>query len=173
MACMTRKKCTASHLFLLNVLLVPAGAHADSIEGKVSVIDGSSFQIVESGLTVKLFGVSACAINQRAHYQGISWPCGAVAAGWLTENTLGYTIRCLKEGAGGYATVLGRCFLPDGSDVAKKALAEGMAIAARDEGILIVPEYESFEKIARSKSLGIWSSTFKLDGQTYRKSFTQ
>jgi hypothetical protein len=65
MALMSRKKCITLGFFLLNVLL-PAGAHADSIEGRVSVIDGSSFQIVESGLTVKLFGVSACAINQRA-----------------------------------------------------------------------------------------------------------
>lgn len=171
-AVMSREKCISFAICLLSVLPF-AAARADSIQGKVSVIDGTRFRIVNSGVTVKLYGISSCGISQRAHFQGVSWPCGAVSAGWLTENTLGYWITCIEEEPAGYATVFARCFLPDGSDIAKKALAEGMAISTRDAGILIVPEYGSFEEIARSKSIGIWSSTFEIDGQTYRNQISR
>ncbi|MDR6671246.1 thermonuclease family protein [Rhizobium sp. 1399] len=121
-----------------------------------------------SNLTVRLFGIETCGLDQKAHYQNVAWPCGIVAAGWLTQLTLGYEIKCLEEGQAGYAAIYGRCYLPSGEDIAKLALEQGMALAARQNGQPIVNAYGLIEEKARSSQTGIWSSNFVHGGVLYR-----
>jgi endonuclease YncB( thermonuclease family) len=143
-------------------------SNAETIRGLASVVDGQSVRFQQSGLTVRLYGVEACKLDQRAFYQGVSWPCGVVAAGWLTKQTLGFPLTCLVEGDAGYAAYLGRCYLPDGSDIARGALRDGMVIALRDDSHIAVPEYAASEAEARSQHKGLWSSSFEIGGQLFR-----
>lgn len=147
--------------------LLASAACAQTFKGLASVVDGQSLRLQQSGLTVRLHGVEACKLHQRAFYRGVSWPCGAVAAGWLTQQTLGFPLTCLVEGDAGYAAYFARCYLPDGSDIARKALREGMAIATRGAGRFVVPEYADFENEARSQHKGLWSSTFEVGGEYF------
>lgn len=103
-----------------------------------------------------------------AHLNHVAWPCGVVSAGWLTQLTLGYDIKCLEEGSAGYAAIYGRCVLPSGEDIAKLALEQGMAIAARKDGRPIERGYGLIEDVARQKRAGIWPSSFVHGGVLYR-----
>lgn len=145
-------------------------ASAEVVTGLISVRSGSSFSMVGITLEYRLFGVQTCATNQLAHLNGVAWPCGAVATGWLTQQTLGYQIECLEEGRAElqYATVLVRCFLPNGEDIARSALREGLAWASYQDGKPVVPEYVGVEEEARKQRRGIWSSNFMRNNQLYR-----
>ena len=148
--------------------VVPASAEVKT--GLISVRSGSSFIMTGSTLEYRLFGVGTCATNQLAHLNGVAWPCGAVATGWLPQQTLGYQIECIEEGRAQqeYATVLVRCFLPSGEDIARLALREGLAWAAYEDGSPVVSEYVSVEEEARSLRRGLWSSNFIRNNQLYR-----
>lgn len=141
---------------------------AQSLIGKVSVTSGSQFQMQGENVSIQLFGVETCAMDGIAHFKGVAWRCGVVSAGWLTQLTLGYEIKCLEEGSAGYAAIYGRCFLPSGEDIAKLALEQGMAMAARKEGTPIERSYGVLEDVARQNGAGIWSSSFMHGGVLYR-----
>ncbi|MEJ7014826.1 hypothetical protein [Sinorhizobium meliloti] len=114
-------------IWALALILIAAGAvqaEAQSRSGLVSVANGSRFQLQGSNLWVRLYGIETCDLEQRAFFNGVGWPCGIVAAGWLTQITLGYEIKCIDEGSAEYATFYGRCFLPSGEDIAGR-LREG------------------------------------------------
>lgn len=138
--------------------------------GLISVWTGMSFQMVDGTLDYQLFGIGTCEPNQVAHLNGVAWPCGAVATGWLTQLTLGYRIDCIEEGRAPdqYATILARCFLPSGEDIARLALEEGLAWVVYEQGEPVVREYGAVEKEARSQKRGLWSSNFMLGNQLYR-----
>ncbi|MGI2036343.1 thermonuclease family protein [Rhizobium panacihumi] len=138
------------------------------MSGKVSVVNGSQFQMLGANVSVQLYGIEACAMDQIAHYNDVAWRCGVVSAGWLTQLTLGYEVKCLEEGSAGYASIYGRCFLPNGDDIAKLALEAGMALAARQNGQPIESTYGLIEDEARKKKAGIWSSNFVHGGVLYR-----
>jgi len=160
-------------ILALALTLIAAGAvqaEAQSRSGLVSVFDGSRFQMQGPNLWVRLYGIETCDLEQRAFFNGVSWPCGIVAAGWLTQITLGYEIKCIDEGSAEYATFYGRCFLPSGEDIAKLALEKGMAIAKRENGEPIEQSYGLIEAEAREKKAGLWSSNFQSGGVFYRAS---
>lgn len=138
--------------------------------GLISVRTGVSFRMVDGTLEYQLYGIQTCAASQVAHLNGVAWPCGAVATGWLTQLTLSYQIQCLEEGRARdqYAIVLARCFLPTGEDIAKLALEEGLAWTLHEDGQPIVREYQTVEQDARSQKRGLWSSNFMLGNQLYR-----
>lgn len=91
-------------------------------------------------------------MGQIAHFNDVAWRCGVVSAGWLTQLTFGYEVKCLNEGSAGYAAIYGRCFLPSGEDIAKLALEQGMALASRQNGQPIVGAYGLIEDEARKES---------------------
>lgn len=158
-------------IWALALILIAAGAvqaEAQSRSGLVSVANGSRFQLQGSNLWVRLYGIETCDLEQRAFFNGVGWPCGIVAAGWLTQITLGYEIKCIDEGSAEYATFYGRCFLPSGEDIAKLALEKGMAIAKRVNGEPIEESYGLIEAEAREKKAGVWSSNFQSGGIFYR-----
>lgn len=153
------------------IVMIAAGAvqaEAQSRTGLVSVFDGSRFQLQGSNLWVRLYGIETCDLDQRAFFKGVGWPCGIVAAGWLTQITLGYEIKCIEEGQAEYAMFYGRCFLPSGEDIAKLALEKGMAIAKRENGKPIEQSYGLIEADAREQKAGLWSSNFQSGGVFYR-----
>lgn len=153
---------------LSTMMLSTPSVLAQSITGRISVWSGSEFLMTGPNITVRLYGIEACALDQVAHFNGVAWRCGVVSAGWLTQLTLGYEVKCLEEQAGGYATIFARCFLPSGEDIARLALEQGMAWAARDNGLPIEGTYGLIEDEARNKKTGIWSSNFEHGGAFYR-----
>ncbi|MAN77410.1 MAG: hypothetical protein CML24_09510 [Rhizobiales bacterium] len=154
----------------LTIGLATIEAQAQALSGYISVRNGITFRMADSTLDYRLFGIGGCEVNQIAHLNGLAWPCGAVATGWLTQLTLGYEIECLNEGRAedAYATVLVRCFLPSGEDIASLALKEGMAWVLYHEGEPVVSEYLLTQEQARKERRGIWSSNFMLGNQLYR-----
>lgn len=158
------KRYVCTFLWLLSLV---AGAAAETHSGKVTVFDGSRMRIHGTNLMVHLYGIKVCSMKDFAHYNGVGWPCGVVSAGWLTQMTLGYEIKCFEEGTAAYAAIYGRCFLPDGEDIAKLALKNGMAIADRKKGRPVVEAYGAIEEEARQKKAGIWSSNFVIGGVLY------
>lgn len=155
--------------FALSLLAASAfQANAQSRTGLISVTDGNRFTLKESGIAVQLYGIETCDLKQSAFYNGVAWPCGIVAAGWLTQMTLGFQIKCLDEGPAGYATFYGRCFLPSGEDIAKLALEQGLAVAKRENGEPIEQSYALIEQQARDKKAGLWSSNFYIGSIFYR-----
>lgn len=143
---------------------------AQAQKGFVSVRSGDTFRMAGSPLDFRLLGIEACELRQIAHLEGIAWPCGAVSTGWLTQLTLGYEIEWIEERQAEdlYATMLVRCFLPSGENIARLALAEGMVWLAYEDGMPMVQEYISVEENARNRRRGIWSSNFILRHQLYR-----
>lgn len=103
-------------------------------------------------------------MDQIAHLDGVAWRCGVVAAGWLTQLTLGCEIKCLDDGPAGYAAIFGRRFLPGGDDIARLALEHEMAVAARGNGKPVVAAYGFAEDEAKRNRVGIWSSNFMHGG---------
>ena len=152
-------------------LLLITSCNASDIDAKdyVSVASATSFRMLNSGVTMHLYGVEGCALDQRAFYNHIPWPCGAVAIGWLTQQTLGSQITCMTIKDAGYAAYAARCFLPDGSDLAAKALTEGMLIGARVDGALIDPSYAPYERDAKARRKGLWSSSFQLKDRLFNE----
>jgi len=155
--------------FLAAFTSVPV-ATAEVKTGLISVRTGVSFRMVDGTLDYQLYGIQTCAASQVAHLNGVAWPCGAVATGWLTQLTLGYRIECLEEGRAPdqYATILARCFLPTGEDIARLALEEGLAWAVYEDGEPVVREYGPLEQEAKGQKRGLWSSNFMLGNQLYR-----
>lgn len=145
-------------------------AQAQMKTGKISVSTGTTFRMEGNSMTYRIWGIEACEPNQRAHLNGIAWPCGAVATGWLTQTTLGYDVDCLEVAPSetDYATVLVRCFLPDGEDIAKLALQEGMAWTVDQDGGEVDPAYAQIESEARLHRRGIWSSNFMRGHNLFR-----
>jgi endonuclease YncB( thermonuclease family) len=155
---------------ILFALALPFSAVAQIETGLVSVRSGVTFRMVGNTIDYRLLGIETCSRDQLAHLAGVAWPCGAVATGWLTQKTLGYEIDCVEEGRAEdlYATMLVRCFLPSGEDIARLALSKGLAWVEYDDGDPVVPEYVPLEEEAKRERRGIWSSNFMLGNQLYR-----
>jgi UDP-GlcNAc:undecaprenyl-phosphate GlcNAc-1-phosphate transferase len=56
-------------------------AQAQMNTGKISVMTGTTFRMEGNSMTYRVWGIEACEPSQRAHLNGIAWPCGAVATG--------------------------------------------------------------------------------------------
>ncbi len=126
---------------------------------RVSVINGVTFEDVDSGAVYRLFGVDACAAGQSAMLGRQSWPCGAVAIAWLVAATLGKWIACSRVGEIG-GVFLVRCATAEHPDLALAMLRDGEAIA--DESGRKLRVYDEAQTQARKSRRGLWASQFQV-----------
>jgi len=148
----------------------------DQITGKAQVYDGDTFDLIyEAPLagryrqtsSIRLEAVDACESRQSATFEGIKWPCGAVATAWLVARTLNRQVECHPTRMDSYGRYLATCFV-DGLDIGLSGLQEGMMIAYRHRNEELPAHYEQAEAEARSSSRGLWSSDFS-DPYEFRK----
>lgn len=66
---------------LLMIVISTSPVLAQSTSGKVSVVNGSQFQMLGANIFVQLHGIEACAMDQIAHYNDVAWRCGVVSEG--------------------------------------------------------------------------------------------
>lgn len=109
-----------------------------------------------AGKTIHLYGIhipqtnSTCSRNKIPHF------CGSRGAIALDFKISGF-VRCKIMGTNSDGTLVGWCRVKasafsDGEDLSAYLLEYGWAVALPDASI----EYQTLEKIARSRQIGIW-----------------
>ena len=142
-------------LCLLAILINANLAHADTISGIASVIDGNRLAI--SGTVLRLHGIEAPESNQRCKLDdGKEWFCGRSAAAVLELLAHRRKVTCRstissKADQGPERRV--QCRVGD-SDVGSEMIRRGMAWAAPDAD----HTYKVFEIAASRKRQGIFQA---------------
>jgi endonuclease YncB( thermonuclease family) len=145
-------------------ILAGSSAHADTIAGRASVIDGDTIEI--DGERIRILDIDAPESRQFCFkkLQGLdegAWPCGQQAALALSDWIGEQTVTCettRKETAGLYQHWLARCAVAD-QDMAEWLAANGWAVRYRDCKCDVIRDAAHN---ARAAQLGIWTSAFTL-----------
>lgn len=134
--------------------------------GPARIVDGDSLELGD--LRVRLVGIDACELDQKAILDASSWPCGRIARQRLEALTRDKDVYCAWERRDPYGRVLAICHI-EGSDIVLNDLmvSEGLAVAYRRRnqfGQLIItdPHFEALEDQARSKKAGLWAGEFEM-----------
>ena len=102
----------------------------EMVTGKAQVYDGVTFDLIQNDARhrtvtrIRLEAVDACEVRQKARFAEVDWPCGAVAAAWLTSQTLTKEIECRPTrvlSGGGFRA---QCYV-DGVEIAGLGLGRG------------------------------------------------
>jgi len=124
-----------------------------SIEGKPSVIDGDTLRML--GWVLHLYGADAVEGPQSCRYEGIRYPCGAMATAYLVELTLGRDVVCTGVDKNRSGELLANCHV-DGKELNALMVASGWALANTKETTLYVSE----EGRAKERKSGLWRGEF-------------
>lgn len=132
---------------------------------RVEVIEGVRFRDIETGEIYALYGIDACAPQQRATLGRQPWPCGVMATSWLVSVTLGKWIACARihESDG---VIQARCASSQHGDLGAAMLREGLAVAVPVDPPL--KTYAALEQDARKAYRGLWASRFQMPGEFRR-----
>lgn len=124
-----------------------------SIEGRPSVIDGDTLRM--QGRVVHLYGVDAVEGAQSCRYEGVRYPCGAMATAHLVELTLGQVVLCKGMDKNRSNELLANCRI-GGKELNALMVASGWALANTTETDL----YVSGQERAKEKNAGLWRGEF-------------
>jgi hypothetical protein len=141
----------------LAIFLIPLFSFA--LEGKVvGVTDGDTIKILtpkRQQIKVRLYGIDAPEKKQ---------PYGAAAKQYLADLVAGKTVQIEEHGKDRYKRVLGVVYF-DGKDVNEILVLNGYAWAFTKYSKI----YESQERQARSKGLGLWRDKNQIKPEIWRK----
>ena len=141
----------------LAIFLIPLFSFA--LEGKVvGVTDGDTIKILtpkRQQIKVRLYGIDAPEKKQ---------PYGAAAKQYLADLVAGKTVQIEEHGKDRYKRVLGIVYF-DGKDVNEILVLNGYAWAFTKYSKI----YESQERQARSKGLGLWRDKNPIKPEIWRK----
>ena len=145
-------------MFKISALLL-APIFLFALEGEViNVTDGDTIKILTSErqqIKVRLYGIDAPEKKQ---------PYGTAAKLYLADLIAGKTVQIEKRGKDRYKRVLGIAYL-DGKDVNEILVLNGYAWAFTKYSKI----YESQERQARSKGLGLWRDKNPIKPEIWRK----
>lgn len=145
-------------MFKISALLL-APIFLFALEGEViNVTDGDTIKILTSErqqIKVRLYGIDAPEKKQ---------PYGTAAKLYLADLIAGRTVQIEKRGKDRYKRVLGIAYL-DGKDVNEILVLNGYAWAFTKYSKI----YESQERQARSKGLGLWRDKNPIKPEIWRK----
>jgi len=116
-------------LFLSLVLLSPVSAWSQTVNGKVRVIDGDTFQF-ETGLKVRIFGIDTLEKNQKCESKSKCIPCGQESKNVAITLIGKSQISCELKGQKSYDREVAMCTV-DGKDYGESIIASGWAMAYR------------------------------------------
>jgi len=144
-------------LAFLALIFASVAAHAETIAGRASVIDGDTIEI--HGERIRILDVDAPESRQRCQDQdGKEWRCGQQAALALSDWIGQRTIFCESDKLDKYRRHLARCAV-SGEDLGEWLAGHGWAVPYRDCKCETVRDASGF---ARSQRVGIWSGTFMM-----------
>ena len=137
-------------------------AHAETITGRASVIDGDTLEI--AGKRIRLHGVDAPESSQTCtDSRGVKYRCGQRAAFALADKIGSRPVSCSARDTDRYGRIVAVCSQRD-ADLNAWLVAEGHAVAYRQFSKDYVPQ----ENAARADKRGIWAGSFTPPSE-YRK----
>jgi len=133
-------------------LAIASSAAADSIQGYPKIIDGDTLRFGD--VTIRMFGIDAAEAGQTCQTaSGKRWRCADAAMNRLEELVSGGTV-CEGRERDVYGRVLAACYMPDGTDINQKLVAEGLVWAFRRYS----DTYNEVEDVAKASGVGIWQA---------------
>jgi len=140
-------------LFSLNLLL-PGQGYARDITSYAFINEDATLRIQKK--TIHLYGIHIPATNQNCRTRQQPPVCGSRAALAL-EFKIQSFVKCEVISDNPDGSVTGLCWVnyshfEEGDDLSAYLLERGWAVALPDAPI----EYQTLEKIARSRSMGVW-----------------
>ena len=137
------------------LLSMCAAAHAE-LSGTAVVISGDTVEV--QGQAVRLYGVTAPAMDQLCVSTRAQWRCGMVARLKLDQNIGDSLVVCREQGVGRHGRMLGRCRIDDGRDTDLNSwlVTSGWAFASGAHG----QTYKAAEEQAASSGAGLWRDGF-------------
>jgi len=138
-------------------LFVSASAHAQSLVGRASVIDGDTIEI--AGERIRLRGVDAPESGQRCQDKsGREYRCGQVAANALDAFLAqSRPVSCSFVERDRYRRFVGDCYRADGKSVAAWMVRNGHAL---DWPRYSRGAYAADQSEARRVGAGMWQGRF-------------
>ena len=142
------------HLLLFIVATLALPVQADVVSGRVSVIDGDTFEM--HGKRIRLHGIDAPESGQQCKdANGKTYRCGQMAAKQMSGYVSGKTVNCEILDKDRYGRFIARC-LVNGTDVNELLVKEGWALAYRQYS----KDYAIAEGQAKRDNIGLWQGTF-------------
>jgi len=140
------------HLFIVVLLALPV--QAEVLSGRVSVIDGDTFEM--HGQRIRLHGIDAPESGQQCKgANGKTYRCGQMAAKQMSGYVSGQTVNCEILDKDRYGRFIARC-LVNGTDVNELLVKEGWALAYRQYS----KDYVRAEAKAKRANIGLWQGQF-------------
>ncbi len=138
-----------SALLLCLATGIATGGAAQSISGRVAVVDGDTFRV--NGTSLRLHGIDAPEQDQPCQDSaGRDWACGA----WVTDQVRraysGKRVRCEGVTTDRYDRLVAKCYL-GGTDIGQRLVQEGLAFAFRRYAL----DYDLDEKRAAVNGRGL------------------
>ena len=129
-------------------------ATAETVSGRVTVIDGDTFEI--HGKRIRLHGIDAPESGQQCKdATGKAFRCGQMAAKQMSGYVYGKIVNCKILDKDRYGRFIARC-LVNGKDVNELLVKNGWALAYRQYS----KDYVSAEGQAKLANMGIWRGEF-------------
>jgi endonuclease YncB( thermonuclease family) len=146
-------------LLLLVVFSAGSAGAAENLQGRVSVIDGDTFDL--HGQRIRLHGVDAPEAAQTCRDRnGATYRCGQSAALALSNHLGAAPVTCHQVDRDVYGRVVAKC-QQNGTDLGSWLVSNGLAVAYREFGT----DYDGEERAAKDAKRGVWSGDFVLPSE--------
>lgn len=139
--------------YLVVFLLLALPAHAETITGRASVIDGDTLEIHNT--RIRLHGIDAPESGQPCTRDGKQWRCGQQAALALADKISTLPVACEGKDVDRYKRIVAVC-RASGEDLNGWMVSQGWALAYRQYSTYYVPN----EREAKRAKAGIWAGEF-------------
>ena len=137
-----------------------------TVSGYARVIDGDS--LVIGATEMRLDGIDAPEGRQDCERDGGRWPCGEVSAMGLRALVSAGPTRCTGDVRDDYGRLVARCRTEDGTDINRRMVELGHAVAYRRYS----QRYVDAENSARAARRGIWAGRFEMPWDWRRRQAT-
>ena len=139
---------------ILIVMLATKSIFADTLSGRVTVIDGDTLEM--HGQRIRLHGIDAPESGQScADKNGAIYRCGQISANQMSSYVRGKTVNCNVTDRDRYGRLVAACYV-NGEDINERLVFEGWALAYRQYS----RDYVRAETQAKRNSAGMWQGRF-------------